>query len=582
MKLLNLNTKIKLLVIVVLGFFTACKDTDDDFKLNESLVRPSLAFVGLTNTNTTTSPAGQLIRYNASNINQISGAAVNITGVQTGESIVAIDYRPATGILYGLSNQSRLYILNPTNGNARAVNSTPFTPALTGGVAGFDFNPTVDLIRVVSKSGQNLRLNPNDGTVVAVDGNISGIANAVVANVAYSNNTSGATTTELFDIDFASGNLYKQNANAGTLTLVGSLGINPLPLTATSNSAAYNTNITNARNALTGGFDISPSGLALAAFNNASAPAIPVGGISAAVAATTTTPAIPANPSSAVNAVSGTPTLFQIDLATGKAIDLGVIPFPAPTNSLPATSLIGLAIAPAPVGYAIDDANNNLLIFDLTKPSEFTSKTITGLQASETIVGLDFRPLTGQLYGLGNSSRLYVINPSTGVATAVGTLPLVPLLSGNSFGFDFIPNADLIRIVSNTGQNLRVNPTTGLVSNIDAAINGSNSVTFSATAYNNNLLPSTNPVFFLMNTTTDSLYRINDVANGRVTRVGKLNVTADAANGFDVGAVSNTAYAILTKGTETRIYTINTSLGSATPGLVFPRKVRAFTVGLGF
>ena len=581
MKLLNLNTKIKLLVIVVLGFFTACKDTDDDYKLNESLVRPSLAFVGLTNTNATTSPAGQLIRYNASNINQISGAAVNITGVQTGESIVAIDYRPATGVLYGLSNQSRLYILNPATGAARAVNTTPFTPALSGGVAGFDFNPTVDLIRVISKSGQNLRLNPNDGTVVATDGNISGIANAVVANVAYSNNISGATTTELFDIDFALGNLYKQNDNAGTLTLVGSLGINPLPLTAPSYSAAYNTNITNARNALTGGFDISPSGLALAAFNNASAPAIPVGGISAAMPATATTPAIPANPSSAVNAVNGTPTLFQIDLATGKAIDLGVIPFPAPTNGLPATSLIGLAIAPAPVGYAIDDANNSLLIFDLTKP-EPVSKTITGLQTNETIVGLDFRPLTGQLYGLGNSSRIYVINPATGIATAVGVLPLVPLLSGTSFGFDFIPNADLIRIVSNTGQNIRVNPTTGLVSNIDAAINGSNSVTFSATAYNNNLVPSTNPVFFLMNTNTDSLYRINDAANGRVTRVGKLNVTADAANGFDVGAVSNTAYAILTKGTETRIYTINTSLGSAAPGLVFPRKVRAFTIGLGF
>jgi hypothetical protein len=582
MKLPSLNIKIKLLVLIVLSCFTACKDTDDDFKLNESLVRPSLAFVGLTNTNATTSPAGQLIRYNASNINQISGAAVNITGVQTGESIVAIDYRPATGILYGISNQSRLYILNPLNGNARAVNSTPFTPAISGGIAGFDFNPTVDLIRVVSKSGQNLRLNPNDGTVVATDGNISGIANAVVANVAYSNNVSGATTTELFDIDFASGSLYKQNANAGTLTLVGSLGTNPLPITATSYSAVYNTNITNARNALTGGFDISPSGLALAAFNNASAPQIPVGGISVAIPATATTPAVPANPSSAVSAVNGTPTLFQIDLVTGRAIDLGVIPFPAPANSLPATSLIGLAITPAPVGYAIDDANNSLLIFDLTKPSEITSKTITGLQANETILGLDFRPSTGQLYGLGNSSRLYIINPATGVATAVGLLPLVPLLSGASFGFDFIPNADLIRIVSNTGQNLRVNPTTGLVSNIDATINGSNSVTFSATAYNNNLVPSTNPVFFLMNTTTDSLYRINDAANGRVTRVGKLNVIADVANGFDVGAVSNIAYAILTKGTETRIYTINTSLGSAAPGLIFPRKVRAFTVGLGF
>ncbi|WP_304065918.1 DUF4394 domain-containing protein [Pedobacter glucosidilyticus] len=577
MKLINLDIKILGLFALFISSITSCKQ-EEELSINPSGVRPNIAFVGLTNTNATTSPAGQLIRYNANNVNQVVGAAVNITGVQTGESIIAIDYRPATGMLYGISNQSRLYILNPLNGNSRAVNSTPFAPALpttAGIVAGFDFDPTLDIIRLITKTGQNYRLNPNDGSILATDGAISGVSDAVLAEAAYTNNLNGAATTELYNLDLINARLYKQVPNTGALTTVGSLGVRPITINTNSTfSTAYNNNITNFRNSALAGFDIAPTGEALAVFTNlnGAAPAIPVGGISAGP---------PANPSSAVNAVLGNPTLFQIDLATGKTIDLGVIPLPAPNNALAATALIGIAIAPAPVGYAIDDANNNLLIFNLTKP-EPVSKTITGLQASETIVGLDFRPLNGQLYGLGSSSRIYVINPATGVATAVGVLPLVPLLSGTSFGFDFIPNADLIRIVSNTGQNLRVNPTTGLVSNIDATINGSNSVTFSATAYNNNLVPSTNPVFFLMNTATDSLYRINDAANGRVTRVGKLNVTADAANGFDVGAVSNTAYAILTKGTETRIYTINTSLGSATPGLVFPRKVRAFTVGLGF
>ncbi len=577
MKLINSNIKILGLVALFISSITSCKQ-EEELSINPSGVRPNIAFVGLTNTNATTSPAGQLIRYNANNVNQVVGAAVNITGVQTGESIIAIDYRPATGMLYGISNQSRLYILNPLNGNSRAVNSTPFAPALpttAGIVAGFDFDPTLDIIRLITKTGQNYRLNPNDGSILATDGAINGVSDAVLAEAAYTNNLNGSTTTELYNLDLINARLYKQVPNTGVLTTVGSLGVRPITINTNSAfSTAYNNNITNFRNSALAGFDIAPTGEALAVFTNlnGAAPAIPVGGISAGP---------PANPSSAVNAVSGNPTLFQIDLVTGKTIDLGVIPFPAPNNALAATALIGIAIAPAPVGYAIDDANNNLLIFNLTKP-EPVSKTITGLQASETIVGLDFRPLNGQLYGLGSSSRIYVINPATGVATAVGVLPLVPLLSGTSFGFDFIPNADLIRIVSNTGQNLRVNPTTGLVSNIDATINGSNSVTFSATAYNNNLVPSTNPVFFLMNTATDSLYRINDAANGRVTRVGKLNVTADAANGFDVSAVSNTAYAILTKGTETRIYTINTSLGSAAPGLIFPRKVRAFTVGLGF
>ena len=51
---------------------------------------------------------------------------------------------------------------------------------------------------------------------------------------------------------------------------------------------------------------------------------------------------------------------------------------------------------------------------------------ITGLMANETISGIDFRPSdntadnvnkVGLLYGVSNQSRLYVIDPETGVAT---------------------------------------------------------------------------------------------------------------------------------------------------------------------
>ena len=45
---------------------------------------------------------------------------------------------------------------------------------------------------------------------------------------------------------------------------------------------------------------------------------------------------------------------------------------------------------------------------------------ITGLQSGETALAIDVRPATGQLYLLGSSSRVYVVNPVTGAATAVG------------------------------------------------------------------------------------------------------------------------------------------------------------------
>ena len=39
---------------------------------------------------------------------------------------------------------------------------------------------------------------------------------------------------------------------------------------------------------------------------------------------------------------------------------------------------------------------------------------VTGLQPDESLLGIDMRPATGELYGLGSSSRLYRIDPFTG------------------------------------------------------------------------------------------------------------------------------------------------------------------------
>ena len=122
--------------------------------------------------------------------------------------------RPARSTSSGSS--SRLYVLNPVTGVAVAVGG-PFTPALSGAAFGFDFNPTVDRIRVVSDTGQNLRLNPDTGAVAAVDTALNPGAPNVVGS-AYSNNVAGATTTTLYAIDSTTDQLFVQNPpNAGVL-----------------------------------------------------------------------------------------------------------------------------------------------------------------------------------------------------------------------------------------------------------------------------------------------------------------------------------------------------------------------------
>src|SRR5262245_38551892 len=117
--------------------------------------------------------------------------------------------------------------------------------------------------------------------------------------------------------------------------------------------------------------------------------------------------------------------------------------------------------------YALS-MDNQLLTFDTSTPGTIqATRPVTGLQAGESMLGIDSRPLTGQLYGLGSTNRLYVIDPASGVATPVGTGTFAVPLRGMAFGFDFDPVADRIRVVSDAGQNLRLNPDTGAVLDSD-------------------------------------------------------------------------------------------------------------------
>lgn len=114
------------------------------------------------------------------------------------------------------------------------MGTAPFVPPLSGTSFGFDFNPTVDRIRVTSDTRQNLRLRPDTGATAAVDGTLTyaaGDAGAAstprVVGSAYTNSVAGATSTTFYALDAGRDVLVIQNPpNAGTLVSIGSLGIN--------------------------------------------------------------------------------------------------------------------------------------------------------------------------------------------------------------------------------------------------------------------------------------------------------------------------------------------------------------------
>lgn len=220
-----------LLAMVFLAFSACTKDeliTPNASPSNNGLVSsrnvgPDLVYYAL---------RGGLIvdKYSTTNP-EATPKGVNITGLQAGETILSIDFRPATNQMYGVGSTSRLYLIDQESGVATMVGTTPFTPALEGGVKAFDFNPMVDRIRLVTGTGQSLRLNPNTGTVAFTDGRINGQAGAQIAGVAYTNSVFGAmaTSTELYAIDITSAKLFEINPpNNGTLMENGPLGLSPM------------------------------------------------------------------------------------------------------------------------------------------------------------------------------------------------------------------------------------------------------------------------------------------------------------------------------------------------------------------
>jgi hypothetical protein len=232
------------------------------------------------------------------------------------------------------------------------------------------------------------------------------------------------------------------------------------------------------------------------------------------------------------------------------------------------------SVSNAALLYGIDDSSGQSIVsFDSANPSNYLSgATISGLQNNETIKGIDFRPATHQLYALGSSNRLYTLNVTTGVATAVSAAPFGPL-SGANYGFDFNPVIDRIRVVSNTDTNYVLNPNDGTLqataTNLffgpaDPNFGVSPNVAFSA--YTNSVIPA--PAATQLYGIDSGLDILVTQANsaGTLGTVGPLGVNVGAVGGFDIFGTSNVAYAAMLPAATSvsKLYSINLATGAAT------------------
>jgi hypothetical protein len=218
---------------------------------------------------------------------------------------------------------------------------------------------------------------------------------------------------------------------------------------------------------------------------------------------------------------------------------------------------------------------NDLLTFDSEAPENILAAgPILNLNGQD-LIGIDIRPSTGELYGIGSLGWIYRINPVTRVSNTSGGQNSY---AGSRFGVDFDPVADRMRIVAETDINVRLDVDTGN-SPGNSLLNygpgqpgatGDNpSVVAIAYSNNNSGPPATTTLYGIdVRGDEDRLVIIDPANSGVLTVVGPLGLNASALAGFDIVSLGATQFGYaslqLTDEGISKFYRINLATGGAT------------------
>jgi hypothetical protein len=217
-------------------------------------------------------------------------------------------------------------------------------------------------------------------------------------------------------------------------------------------------------------------------------------------------------------------------------------------------------------------ADQRVITFDSSSPTNIlTGVSVQGVLQNEQILGIDVRPATGELFGVGSFNNLYTLDPVTGQATLRGAGNFVPGLNGAWFGFDFNPTIDRIRNVSDANQNLVLNPDAGTSTGVTDLFypagdpNAGVDPTVAHSAYTNNFSGSTTTQLYGIDVNLDILVTQANSA-GTLGTVGSLNVEVASAGGFDISGTSGRAFAALQRegSAISELWEVDLATGTAT------------------
>ncbi|MFD3313902.1 DUF4394 domain-containing protein [Streptomyces sp. NPDC058694] len=220
------------------------------------------------------------------------------------------------------------------------------------------------------------------------------------------------------------------------------------------------------------------------------------------------------------------------------------------------------ALAPSGLRAVGLTADQRLVLFRVDRPGAAVPLgKVGGLKGDRTLVGIDYRVQNNKLYAVGDRGGIYTIREAGARATKVSQLSVA--LQGKAFGVDFNPAANRLRVISDTGQNLRHNlddqagaPAPGTTA-VDGTLTnppvppnpGATALGVTGAAYTNNDLDATTATtLFDLDTTLDQVSVQSPANAGNLAPTGKLGVDAPLNSGFDIYSSArngtNTGYAV--------------------------------------
>ncbi|MFD4247000.1 DUF4394 domain-containing protein [Streptomyces sp. NPDC058525] len=265
-----------------------------------------------------------------------------------------------------------------------------------------------------------------------------------------------------------------------------------------------------------------------------------------------------------VIAISATTVLAALCAAPALAAS-GTPPQTLPADDHKALSVIGLT------------NDQRLVAFDVTKPSKAGSLgKVSGLSGDTKLIGIDFRVQNERLYGVGDRGGIYTLNTTNAKAVKVSQLTVA--LAGTAFGVDFNPAANRLRVISNTGQNLRHNiddAAAPLTTTVDGPLTNATTPPSAAmgvtgAAYtNNDLDAATATSLFDLDTMADRISLQSPANAGTLAPTGNLGVNAALDAGFDIyynpAAGTNHGFAAIGNNSGAyRLYAVDVLTGKAT------------------